>query len=85
MEVIDERRREDKGTPRPKRDRALEVVKGMMRQQTGKPAGQRKKVPGKKPPKAGEYGAPQSPAQKVKLRKAQQQRSQEWQQDTKGT
>jgi hypothetical protein len=85
LEVIDERRREDKGTPRPKRDRALEVVKGMIRQQTGTPAGQRKKVPGKKPPKAGEYGAPQSPAQKVKLRKAQQQRSQEWQQDTKGT
>jgi len=85
LEVIDERRREDKGTPRPKRDRALEVVKGMIRQQTGKPAGQRKKVPGKKPPKAGEYGAPQSPSQKVKLRKAQQQRSQEWQQDTKGT
>jgi hypothetical protein len=85
LEVIDERRREDKGTPRPKRDRALEVVKGMIRQQTGTPAGQRKKVPGKKPPKAGEYGAPKSPEQKVKLRKSQQQRSQELQQDTKGT
>jgi len=85
LEVIDERRREDKGTPRPQRDRALEVVKGMIRQQTGTPAGQRKKVPGKKPPTAGQYGAPKSPAQKLKLRKAQQQRSQDWQQDTKGT
>ncbi len=85
VEVINERRREDKGTPRPQRDRALEVVKGMIRQQTGTPAGQRKKVPGKKPPTAGQYGAPKSPAQKLKLRKAQQQRSQDWQQDTKGT
>ena len=85
VEQIDERRREDKGTPRPQRDRALEVVKGMIRQQTGTPAGQRKKVPGKKPPTAGQYGAPKSPAQKLKLRKAQQQRSQDWQQDTKGT
>lgn len=85
VEQIDERRREDKGTPRPQRDRALEVVKGMIRQQTGTPSGQRKKVPGKKPPTAGEYGAPKSPAQKLKLRKAQQQRSQDWQQDTKGT
>ena len=85
VQQIDERRREDKGTPRPQRDRALEVVKGMIRQQTGTPAGQRKKVPGKKPPTAGQYGAPKSPAQKLKLRKAQQQRSQDWQQDTKGT
>ena len=85
VQQIDERRREDKGTPRPQRDRALEVVKGMIRQQTGIPAGQRKKVPGKKPPTAGQYGAPKSPAQKLKLRKAQQQRSQDWQQDTKGT
>ena len=42
-------------------------------------------MPGKKPPTAGQYGAPKSPAQKLKLRKAQQQRSQDWQQDTKGT
>ena len=78
-EVIDERRREEKeaGTPRAPRDKALEIVKGVMRQQTGKPAGQRKKVPGKKPPVAGQYGAPQSPAQKVALRRAAARRSEE--------
>lgn len=78
-EVIDERRREEKeaGTPREPRDKALEIVKGVMRQQTGKPAGQRKKVPGKKPPVAGQYGAPQSPAQKVALRRAAARRSEE--------
>jgi hypothetical protein len=43
----------------------------------GKPAGQRKKVPGKKPPAAGEYGGPRSPAQKVAKRRADAQRAQD--------
>jgi hypothetical protein len=79
VEMIDERRREEKeaGTPRAPRDRALEIVKGAMRQQTGKPAGQRKKEPGKKPPTAGQYGAPASPAQKVAKRRAAAQRAQD--------
>jgi hypothetical protein len=38
------------------------------------PRGQ-KKVPGKKPPKAGEYGGPASPAQKVAKRRADAQRA----------
>jgi len=82
-ELVDERTRYAKETgmsaTRPgkpsveggaKDDRAFTSVKRMIRQQTGTPAGQRKKVPGKKPPAAGEYGAPRSPAQKVALRRA---------------
>jgi hypothetical protein len=38
------------------------------------PRGQ-KKVPGKKPPTAGQYGAPASPAQKVAKRRADAQRA----------
>ena len=56
-------------------DKAFTMVKKMMRSQTGKPAGQRKKEPGKKPPTAGSYGAPASPAQKVAKRRANRQRS----------
>ena len=79
VEVIDERRREEKeaGTPRKPRDRAYEIVRGSMRKMEGTPAGQRKKVPGKKPPTAGEYGGPQSPAQKVAARRASAQRAQD--------
>lgn len=58
-------------------DPALRSVRKTMRSMTGKPAGQRKKVPGKKPPAAGEYGAPESPAQKVAKRRAAAQRSQD--------
>ena len=36
-----------------------------------------KKEPGKKPPVAGEYGAPESPAQKVTKRRAAAQRAQD--------
>jgi hypothetical protein len=60
-------------------DKAFTSVKRMIRGMEGTPAGQRKKVPGKKPPVAGEYGAPKSPAQKVALRRAAQKRSQEMQ------
>jgi hypothetical protein len=58
-------------------DKAFTTVKKMMRSQTGKPAGQRKKEPGKKPPVAGSYGAPQSPAQKIAKRRADAKRAQD--------
>jgi hypothetical protein len=58
-------------------DKALTTVKKMMRSQTGKPAGQRKKEPGKKPPVAGSYGAPKSPAQKVAAKRAAAKRAQD--------
>jgi len=60
-----------------KDDPALTSVKRMMRGMSGTPKGQQKKVPGKKPPAAGEYGAPRSPEQKVKLRRASAQRAQD--------
>lgn len=58
-------------------DKAFTTVKKLIRGMEGTPAGQRKKVPGKKPPKAGEYGGPVSPAQKVAKRRADAQRSQD--------
>jgi hypothetical protein len=58
-----------------KDDKAFTSVKRMMRGMEGKPAGQRKKVPGKKPPTAGQYGAPKSPAQKVASRRAAAQKA----------
>jgi len=60
-----------------KDDVAYTMVKKSIRKMEGTPAGQRKKVPGKKPPAAGEYGAPRSPAQKVAMRRAAAQRSQD--------
>jgi hypothetical protein len=79
VEVLDERRKEDKvaGTPRAPRDKAFEIVRGSMRKMQGTPKGQQKKVPGKKPPAAGEYGGPHSPAQKVAARRASAQRAQD--------
>ena len=77
VEVIDERRREDKGTPRPPEPSAAFklVSKSMGAGRAGvQPRGQ-KKVPGKKPPAAGEYGGPKSPAQKVAMRRAAAQRA----------
>lgn len=58
-------------------DKAFTSVKRMVRGMEGTPAGQRKKVPGKKPPTAGQYGAPASPAQKVAKRRADAQRAKE--------
>jgi hypothetical protein len=79
-EVIDERRKEDKvaGTPRKPRNPAFELVaKSMGTGRMGvKPRGE-KKVPGKKPPVAGQYGGPHSPAQKVAARRASAQRAQD--------
>jgi hypothetical protein len=60
-----------------KDDKAFTHVKRMIRGMEGKPAGQRKKVPGKKPPAAGQYGAPASPAQKVAQRRAAAKRAQD--------
>jgi hypothetical protein len=80
-EQLDERRREEKGTPRNdigKTDPAYRAVKKTIRDMSGgRPAGQRKKEPGKKPPAAGEYGAPRSPAQKLAMRRAAAKRSQD--------
>jgi hypothetical protein len=79
-EMIDERRKEDKvaGTPRKPRNRAFELVaKSMGTGRMGvQPRGQ-KKEKGKKPPAAGEYGAPASPAQKVAKRRESAQRAQD--------
>jgi hypothetical protein len=58
-------------------DKAYTHVKKMIRGMEGKPAGQRKKVPGKKPPTAGQYGGPASPAQKVAKRRADAKRAQD--------
>ena len=60
-------------------DEAYRIVKKGIRKMEGKPEGQRKKVPGKKPPAAGEYGGPRSPAQKVAARRAAAQRSRDMQ------
>ena len=56
-------------------DPAVRSMKKTIRGMEGKPEGQRKKEPGKKPPKAGEYGGPRSPEQKVKMRRAAAERS----------
>lgn len=62
-----------------KDDKAFIMVKKSMRKMEGTPAGQRKKEKGKKPPVAGQYGAPASPAQKVAKRRADKKRSDEMQ------
>jgi hypothetical protein len=59
-------------------DPVMRSVRQSMRKMTGKPAGQQKKVKGKKPPKAGEYGSERrSPSQIVSNRRASAQRSQD--------
>jgi hypothetical protein len=76
-EVLDERRREDKGTPRgPEPSDAFKAISKIMGSgRLGvKPRGV-KKEKGKKPPKAGEYGASESPAQKVARRRAASQKA----------
>jgi len=78
-EVIDERRREDKGTPRKPRDKAFELVsKSMGTSRMGvQPRGE-KKEPGKKPPSAGERGSERrSPEQIVKNNRAIRKQGQE--------
>jgi hypothetical protein len=76
-ELIDERRREEKGTPRKPRDRAFEIVAQSMG--TGRAGVQprgKKKVPGEKPPAAGERGSERrSPEQEVELRRERKKES----------
>jgi hypothetical protein len=60
-----------------KDDKAFTMVKKSIRKMEGTPAGQRKKVPGKKPPTAGQYGGPPTPKQKLAKRKADAQRAQD--------
>jgi hypothetical protein len=86
-EVIDERRREDKGKPRPAEPSpAFKAVSKMMGSaRLGvEPRGE-KKVPGQKPPAAGEFGGPKSPSQKVAQRRAAAKRAKEFMSDTRGT
>ena len=78
-EMIDERRRAEKGTPRaPEPSAAFKAVAAAMgSSRLGVQPRGNKKTPGQKPPAAGEYGAPRSPAQKVAMRRAAAQRSQD--------
>jgi hypothetical protein len=69
-EMIDERRREEKGTPRKPRDPAFELIaRSMGSNRLGVQPRGVKQVPGQKPPVAGEYGGPLSPAQKLAKKK----------------
>jgi hypothetical protein len=78
-EMIDERRRSEKGTPRKPRDPAFELVaKSMGSSRMGVQPRGKKKVPGQKPPAAGEYGSGvKSPTQKISARRAGAQRAQD--------
>ena len=78
VEQIDERRREDKGKPRPAEPSAAfkAVSKMMGSSRFGVQPRGVKKEPGKKPPVAGEFGAPRSPAQKLAAKRAAAKRSQ---------
>lgn len=74
--VLNEMRKEDKVAGKKSggvADPAYREVKKMMRGIQGTPEGQRKKVPGQKPPKAGEYGGPMSPKTKVSINRARAQ------------
>ena len=86
-EVIDERRREDRGKPRPAEPSpAFKAVSKMMgSDRLGVQPRGKKKVPGQKPPAAGEFGGPKSPAQKVAQRRAAAKRAKEFMSDTRGT
>jgi len=70
-----------------KDDKAFQTVSKMMgANRFGATGRGQKKVPGKKPPAAGEYGSgTSSPAQKVANRRAAAQKGQEFMSDTKGT
>ena len=66
-------------------NKALQSVQRMIRRDTGRPEGQRKKEKGKKPPVAGEYGARRSPEQIVKKRRWDKERATAAMMDTRGT
>jgi hypothetical protein len=80
-EVIDERRKEDKvsETPRKPRDKAFELVaKSIGSNRMGVEPRGKKKVPGQKPPAAGEYGSERrSPEQIVRNNRAIKKQGQE--------
>ena len=63
----------------------MRAVRTSIRKETGKPAGQQKKVKGTKPPVAGEYGARKSPAQIVQKRRADKASADAAMSDTRGT
>ena len=63
----------------------MRAVRTSIRKETGKPAGQQKKVKGAKPPVAGEYGARKSPAQIVQKRRADKASADAAMSDTRGT
>jgi hypothetical protein len=86
-EMIDERRREDKGTPRPAEPSAAfkAVSKMMGSNRLGVQPRGTKKEPGKKPPAAGEYGGPETPAQKVQKIRNAAKKAKDFMTDTRGT
>ena len=63
----------------------MRAVRSKIRKDTGKPEGQQKKVKGKKPPVAGEYGARRTPAQIVQKRREQKKAADAAMRDTRGT
>ena len=63
----------------------MRAVRTKIRKETGKPAGQHKKVKGEKPPVAGEYGARRSPKQIVQNRRASKAAADASMRDTRGT
>jgi hypothetical protein len=63
----------------------MRAVRTSIRKETGKPAGQQKKVKGTKPPVAGEYGARKSPEQIVQKRRADKASADAAMSDTRGT
>ena len=63
----------------------MRAVRTKIRQETGKPEGQKKKEKGKKPPVAGEYGARRSPKQIVQNRRASKAAADASMRDTRGT
>ena len=66
-------------------NKALQSVQRMIRRDTGRPEGQRKKEKGKKPPVAGEYGARRTPEEIVKKRRWDKERADAAMRDTRGT
>lgn len=82
-EVIDERRREDKGTPRKPRDKAFELVaKSMGSTRLGvQPRGERKDRRGEVVPEPPET----TPAQRVAKNRASRKSGDEFMRDTRGT
>ena len=82
-EMIDERRRQEKGTPRKPRDKAFELVaKSMGSNRLGvQPRGERKDRTGRVAPEPPQI----TPAQKVEKNRASRERGNEFMRDTKGT